>query len=146
MMLDKLKTLIEEFDELEKSFNHFCVNGDGNNKEALIEFERRFVKLKTSFREPLGYVTKLAVTHDDKSATAIKFRIASAIMKGEYVDSDDTHYEECSITAAEKFASATLNYKEFIGKRAVFREALSNVNAVIQDCMLYINLIKDKLK
>src|SRR5690606_6208992 len=124
----------------------FFTHGDSDNKDSFIEFERRFVNLKSKLRPIKAAVTRLWINFDDKSSTAIKFRIANAIMKGEFTDSDGTIFEQCSITSAEKFASASKKYKEFIGKRAVYREALSNVSDMRDDVNGYINLIKDKLK
>lgn len=144
-MLEQLQTVIDEYTSVEKDFNHFFVNGDGN-KETLLEFERRFLKIKSDVRPIKSYVTRLWTNADDKSSTAIKFRIANAIMKGEFIDSDKTVFEQCSITAAEKFASASKKYKKFIEQRAIYREALSNVSDIRDDINGYVNLIKDRLK
>lgn len=144
-MFDNIDGLLKKFTDLEEEFNYFFSNGDGN-KDSFIEYERRFVELKASVRPIKALVTRMAAKYDDKSATAIKFRIAHAIMRGEFVDKDDIIFDSCSISAAEKFASSTKTYKEFIDNRAIYKEALSNISDLRSDIDSYINLIKDRIK
>lgn len=137
---EQLAEILERFEDTRKSFREFTRNGDGN-KNSLIEFEGRFVDIKADLRPYLANVIGKWTERDDKSASAIKFRIALAIHEGTHEDFDD-----CSINQAEKFASGSKEYKKFIDQRSFYKESLANLTE-IRDCTnSYINEVKDRLK
>ena len=82
---------------------------------------------------------------DDKAATAIKFRIAVAMTKGEYPSGDD-EVKLPTITNAEKLASGSKEYREFVDQRGFYKESLTNLTDTREDINSYINEIKDRLK
>ncbi len=142
----RLTELIEKYEETRVQYRDFINRGD-NNKNTLLEFQSRFVDLKASLRPYHTYFINEWTRRDDKSATSIKFRICVAISEGRYDDEDDpTVYEKCSITSAEKYASGTLRYKKFIEERGFYRESLTNITDLRDDCSFYINEVKDRLK
>lgn len=84
---------------------------------------------------------------DDKAATGIKFRIAIAINDGTFLDESKKPVYDCnSINQAEKFASGSKPYKDFLDQRSFYKETLVNVTDLRNDMDGYINLIKDILK
>ena len=142
----RLTELIEKYEETRIQYRDFINRGD-NNKNTLLEFQSRFVDLKASLRPYHTYFINEWTRRDDKSATSIKFRICVAISEGRYDDEEDpTVYEKCSITSAEKYASGTLRYKKFIEGRGFYRESLTNITDLRDDCSFYINEVKDRLK
>jgi len=142
----KLKELIETYEETRVQYRYFINSGD-NNKNTLLEFQSRFIDIKASLRPYHTYFINEWTRRDDKSATSIKFRICVAISEGRYIDEKDpTVYEKCSITSAEKYASGTLKYKQFIDERGFYRESLTNITDLREDCSFYINEVKDRLK
>jgi hypothetical protein len=142
----ELEEIIENFESERDSYRIFTNKGDVN-KHTLLEFQGRFVDLKSRIRPFKKYLTKQWTRRDDKAATAIKFRIAIAISKGEYKDDEgNLLYEKCSITSAEKYASGSLQYKDFVDQRAFYKECLTNVSDLREDLNSYINEIKDRLK
>lgn len=143
---EKLEELIIAYEDTRSQYRTFINKGD-NNKSTLLEFQSRFVDIKASLRPYHTYFTNAWVKRDDKSATAIKFRIAVAISEDRYVDKEDpTVYEKCSITAAEKMASGSRAYKEFVDQRGFYRESLTNISDMRDDINSYVNEIKDRLK
>lgn len=142
----ELVDIIASFEEERGSFRDFTRRGD-INKNTLIEFQGRFVDLKTEIRHWKKYLTNEWTRRDDKAATAIKFRIAIAISRGEFKDEEgNLIYEKCSITSAEKYASGSQAYKDFVDQRAFYKESLTNVSDLREDINSYINEIKDRLK
>ena len=142
----KLNELIEKYELTRIQYRDFINSGD-NNKNTLLEFQSRFVDLKASLRPYHTYFINEWTRRDDKSATSIKFRICTAISEGRYEDKEDpTVYEKCSITSAEKYASGSLRYKQFIEERGFYRESLTNITDLRDDCSFYINEVKDRLK
>lgn len=143
---EKLQEVLSQFEDIRKSYRNFINNGD-NNKTTLLEFQGRFVDLKADLKVYHTHFTNEWVRRDDKASTAIKFRIAVAISEGRYEDEEDaTVYEKCSITSAEKYASGSKRYKDFIDQRGFYRESLTNISDVREDINSYINEIKDRLK
>ena len=138
--LDGLSELIEKFEDTRRSYRNFTRIGDFN-RDSLIEFESRFVDIKADMRPYLAHVTGKWIERDDKSSTAIKFRIGLAIHEGKHED-----FEECSINQAEKFASGSKEYKEFLSQRSFYKESLVNLTEIRDIANSYINEIKDRLK
>lgn len=135
-----LQEVIDNFESTRASFRDFTKRGDGN-RNSLIEFESRFVDIRSDLRPYLANVTGCWIERDDKSASAIKFRIALAIHEGRHED-----FEECSINQAEKFATGSKEYKEFIDQRSFYKESLVNITEIRDSTNSYINEIKDRLK
>lgn len=143
---EELEEVLQRFVETRKNYRHFINTGDGN-KGILLEFQGRFVDLKADLRVYHTYFTSAWTKRDDKASTAIKFRIAVAISEDRYEDKEDPiQYEKCSITSAEKFASGSKRYKDFIDQRGFYRESLTNISDTRDDINSYINEIKDRLK
>jgi hypothetical protein len=142
----ELEDLIVRFESQREAYRAFTKSGD-LNKHTLLEFQGRFIDLKSEIRHWRKYLTKEWTRRDDKAATAIKFRIAMEITKGDFIDDGATEpLAKCSITSAEKFASGSLTYKKFVDQRAFFKESLTNVSDLREDMNSYINEIKDRLK
>ena len=142
----KLEEIIEDFDNLRESFKTYRQKGE-LGKGALTEFQARFVDLKAELRPFKIQLVKDWIRRDDKSASAIKFRIALAIHEGEFKDEEGKLiYDQCSISAAEKFASGSDKYKKFVDERAFYKASLTNVTDLRNDCDSFTNLIKDLLK
>lgn len=142
----ELKDIIEDFDAQRESYRSVINKGEVN-KHTLLEFQGRFIDLKSELRFWKKYLTKEWTRRDDKAATAIKFRIAIYISRGEYKDDEgNLMYEKCSITSAEKYASGSPEYKKFVDQRAFYKESLTNVTDLREDMNSYINEIKDRLK
>ena len=137
---EKLYELIQRFEDIRLEYREFTRKGD-LSKESLIEYEGRFVDLKADTSPLLSYFSRQFSRFDDKSATAIKYRIANSIYNGEHPD-----YEQCSINQSEKFAASSSEYKEFIDKRSIFKELFFNIKEIKEDMNSYINEIKDRLK
>jgi hypothetical protein len=143
-----LEDIIDDFEETRKSYRDFT-KLDGNNKETLMEFQSRFVDIKSDLRYWRAKVMSQYTLRDEKSCTAIKFRIAVAMVRDEYQFADDEKamYEKApSIANAEKFASATRQYKQFVEQRAFAKESLANVSDLRDDCSSYLMEIRDRLK
>lgn len=145
-MSKDLDEIIEEFDSFRESFNDYRRNKDVT-KDTLIEFEARLVNLRADLRPHRKEVAAEWQKRDDKAATGIKFRLAIAIHKGEFIDENgDLIFDECSINQAEKFASGSEKYREFLDQRSFYKESLVNVTDLRNDIDGFINLIKDILK
>jgi hypothetical protein len=145
-MSRQLDEIIADFDAQREAFRAVTNKGDVN-KNVLLEFQGRLVDLKSEIRYWKKYLTKEWTRRDDKAATAIKFRIAISISRGEFKDEEgNLIYDKCSITSAEKYASGSLQYKDFVDQRAFYKESLTNVSDLREDLNSYINEIKDRLK
>lgn len=141
-----LEEIIEEFENIRSSFKSFCSKGD-NNKDALLEFQHRFVDLKADLRYWHTKMLNHSELRSDKGATAIKMRIATAMVRDEYdfKDGETPMYDKApSITNADKFAAATKEYKEFLEQRVFFKESFVNIQDLREDLSLYITLVRDK--
>lgn len=142
----ELVDIISDFESERGAYRDFTRRGDFN-KNTLLEFQGRFIDLKSELRHWKKYLANEWTRRDDKAATAIKFRIAIAIASGEFKDeSGELIYPKCSITSAEKYASGSQAYKEFVDQRAFYKESLTNVSDLREDMNSYINEIKDRLK
>lgn len=142
----ELDQIIDEFDDLRNAFSSYRKKQEPK-KDSLIEFEARFVDLRAELRPHRRYVASEWQKRDDKAATGIKFRIAIAIHEGKFKDKKgELIYDECSINQAEKFASGSQAYKEFLDQRSFYKESLVNITDLRNDIDGYINLIKDILK
>lgn len=145
-MARTLEEIIDDFDAFRVSFNDYRKHKEVL-KDTLIEFEARLVDLRADLRPHRKQVAAEWQKRDDKAATGIKFRIAIAIHEGNYTDKEGKLiYEECSINQAEKFASGSQKYKEFLDQRSFYKESLVNITDLRNDIDGYINLIKDILK
>lgn len=141
-----LLDIIERFDSFRVSFNDYRRIKEVN-KVTLLEFEHRLIEMRADLRPHRSRVSAEWQKRDDKSATGIKFRIAIAIHNGEFKDDKgELIYDSCSINQAEKFASGSQKYKEFIDQRSFYKESLVNITDLKNDMDGYINLIKDILK
>lgn len=141
-----LEEIIEDYENLRQAFFSYRSKKEVD-KKALIEYEARFVALKADLRPHRKHIAGEWQKRDDKAATAIKFRLAIAIHNGTLKDDDDQLlYDPCSINQAEKFASGSKKYQEFLEQRTFYRESLVNLTDLRNDLDGYINLIKDILK
>ncbi len=141
---EKLEELIQAYEDTRVNYRTF-INKSDNNKNTLLEFQSRFIDLKASLRPYHTHFTSAWVKRDDKSATAIKFRIAVAMTRGEY-PTNDLESKLPTITNAEKLASGSKEYRQFIEERGFYRESLTNISDMRDDLNSYINEIKDRLK
>ncbi len=142
----ELEEIIEDFNEFRGNFKLHLKRKEVN-KSTLLEFEHRLVEMRADLRPHRKLIASEWQKRDDKAATGIKFRIAIAIHKGEFKNKEGgLIYDKCSISAAEKFASGSDAYKEFLDQRSFYKEGLVNVTDLRNDIDGYINLIKDTLK
>lgn len=143
----ELEEILDDFEKTRLAFSSYRSKKEVV-KSALLEYEARFVDLRAELRPHRKFVAAEWQKRDDKAATGIKFRIAIAIHKGEYRDKDTKEliYEKCSINQAEKFASGSDAYREFLDQRSFYKESLVNITDLRNDIDGYINLIKDILK
>lgn len=145
-MIKPLEEILQEYESERSSFKDFIKKGD-MNKNSLLEFQSRFVDIKADLRPWAKKITGEYEKRSDKQATAIKFRLAVAITKGELRDEEGKLiYDECSMNQAEKYASASDVYKEFLKQKTFYKESYVNIKDVREDINSYINLIKDYLK
>lgn len=145
-MARELETIIEEFDAFRESFRDYRKTKEVK-KDTLIEFEARLVDLRADLRPHRKDVAAEWQKRDDKAATGIKFRIAVSIHRGEFMDEKgNLIFDPCSINQAEKFASGSNHYKEFLDQRSFYKETFVNITDLRNDMDGYINLIKDILK
>ena len=141
-----LEDIMQDFEDNRISFKVFR-DKKVLNKTTLLEYQARFVDIKAELRPFRVDMVKQWIRRDDKAATAIKFRIAIAIHEGRFKDKEGKLiYESCSISAAEKFASGCAQYKEFVDQRAFYKESMTNLTDLRNDCDSFANLIKDILK
>ena len=145
-MEKKLEDILEEYENTRLAFKSYIKNKE-IKKEALLEFQNRFVDLKAELRPFEKSVAAEFEKRSDKQATAIKFRIAVAIQNGDFKDEDGKLiYDECSINQAEKYASASEPYKKFLEQKCFYKESYVNLRDVREDLNSYINLVKDYLR
>lgn len=139
-----LDEILAEYESTRQAYRAFTKVGDGN-KNTLIEFQGRFIDLKADLKYWKVKFTYEWIRRDDKAATAIKFRIAVAMVKGEYATGDNED-KLPTITNAEKLASGSKEYREFVEQRGFYKESLTNLSDTREDINSYINEIKDRLK
>lgn len=139
-----LEEILTDYEELRGSFRNFTRTGDGN-KNTLIELQGRFIDLKADLKYWKVKYTHEWTRRDDKAATAIKFRIAVAMTRGEY-PTEDREVKLPTITNAEKLASGSKEYREFVEQRGFYKESLTNLSDTREDINSYINEIKDRMK
>jgi len=139
-----LEEILNEYEELRKSFRNTTKSGS-LTKESLIEFQGRFIDVKADLKYWRVKYTHEWTRRDDKAATAIKFRIAVAMTRGEY-ETGDGEAKLPTITNAEKLASGSKEYREFVEQRGFYKESLTNLSDTREDINSYINEIKDRLK
>lgn len=143
-----LEDIIEDFESQRQSYRDFTRLGH-NNRDTLIEFQSRFLDLKSDLRYWKAKFTNEWIRRDDKAATAIKFRIAVAMTNGTYNLNSEKEEESGklpTITNAEKLASGSKEYREFVEQRGFYKESLTNISDMREDMSGYINEIKDRLK
>jgi hypothetical protein len=144
--MKKLEELIDDFSTLRETFHNYTSRGEVK-KESLNELQEKFVKIKSELTYWKSKMIKSWTRTDDKAATAIKYRIAVAISRGEFTDKDaEEPMPKCTLSVAEKLAAGSQTYKEFIDKRAFNKESMTNISDLREDCNSYINLIKDLIK
>lgn len=139
-----LDEVLNEYEELRGSFRNFTKVGDGN-RNTLIEFQGRFIDAKADLKYWRVKYMHEWTRRDDKAATAIKFRIAVAMTRGEYPTGDE-ETKLPTITNAEKLASGSKEYREFVEQRGFYKECITNLSDTREDINSYINEIKDRLK
>jgi len=141
-----IEDIIIEYEELRGSFKNFTSVGDAN-KDTLLEYQQRFLDLKADLRPWHTKMMHASEMRSDKSATAIKMRIAIAMVKDEYTFSEEEKamYEKPpTISNADKFAAATKQYREFLDQRAFWKESFVNVADLREDLQGYITLCRDR--
>lgn len=139
-MVKHLEEILKDYESLRESFRYCSQHGECT-KDALIEFQGRFTDLKADLRPIHNKVVREWTKFDDKGATAIKYRIAIAISKG-----DMDGFESCSMAQAEKLSAGSSKYKEFLDKRVFWRESLNNINDLRDDISSYVIEISNRLK
>lgn len=141
-----LEEIIEDYENTRQSFNNFTKVGDAN-KDTLLEYQQRFLDLKADLRPWHTRMMSASEMRSDKSATAIKMRIAIAMIKDEYVfaEGEKPMYDKPpTITNADKYAGATRQYKEFLDQRTFHKESFVNVADLREDLQGYITLCRDR--
>lgn len=141
-----LEDILTDYEELRENFKHFTKVGDGN-KDALLEYQQRFLDLKADLRPWHTKMTHAAEMRSDKGATAIKMRIAIAMVKDEFIfeDGEKPMYDKPpTISNADKYAAATKQYKEFLDQRTFHKESFVNVADLREDLQGYITLCRDR--
>lgn len=141
-----LEDIIEDYNVTRETFNNYTSTGEVK-RESLNELQAKFVNIKSD----LTYWKAKSIKHwtrtDDKAATAIKYRIAVAISKGEFKDIGAENFlPKCSLNHAEKMAAGSQTYKEFVDKRAFNKETMTNISDLREDCSSYILIINNFLK
>lgn len=145
-MSKSLEEILDEYENLRSAYRNYTKTKEVS-KDALIEYQSRFTDLKAELRNHKSNVLKHWIRRDDKAATAIKYRIAVAIHEGRYKDKDGKLiYDECSINQAEKYASGSKEYKEFVDQRAFYKESYTNISDLRDDINSYIIECKDRVK
>lgn len=143
-----LEEILTEYEELRKSFRNTTKSGS-LTKDSLIEFQGRFIDLKADLKYWRVKYTHEWTRRDDKAATAIKFRIAVAMTNGTYKlgsEKEEENGKLPTITNAEKLASGSKEYRDFVEQRGFYKESLTNLSDTREDMNSYINEIKDRLK
>ena len=143
-----LEDVLTDYENTRQSYRNFTKVGDGN-KNTLIEFQGKFIDLKADLKYWKVKYTHEWIRRDDKAATAIKFRIAVAMTNGTYnlgSEKEEENGKLPTITNAEKLASGSKEYREFVEQRGFYKESLTNLSDTREDINSYINEIKDRLK
>jgi hypothetical protein len=120
--------------------------GDANNG-TLLEYQQRFLELKADLRPWHTKMMHASEMRSDKGATAIKMRIAVAMVRDEFVfeEGEKPMYDKApSISTADKYAAATKQYKEFLDQRAFHKESFVNVADLREDLQGFITLCRDR--
>lgn len=139
--MKSIEEIIEEFNTVKETFHNYISVGEVK-KESLNTLQSKFVEIKSDLREWKSLYTRNWTRTDDKAATAIKYRIAVAISRGEFTDKgDDAPLPRTTLSMAEKIAAGSKTYKEFVDKRAFNKETLTNLSDLREDCTSYITLI-----
>lgn len=140
-----LEEILTDYDELRNSFRNFTKVGDANNN-TLLEYQQRFLDLKADLRPWHTKMMHASEMRSDKSATAIKMRIAVSMIRGEYVFTDEVpmYDKPPTMTNADKFAAATKEYKEFLVQRAFHKESFVNIADLREDLTGLITLCRDR--
>lgn len=141
-----LEEILEEYESIRENFKHFTKVGDGG-KDKLLEYQQRFLDLKADLRPWHTETLRNSENRSDKGATAIKMRIAIAMVKGEYVfeEGETPMYDKPpTISNADKYAAATKQYKEFLKQRTFHKESFINVADLREDLQGYITLCRDR--
>ena len=140
-----LEEILSDYESTREAFRAFTKKGDGN-KNTLIEFQGRFIDLKADLRPWHTKMMHASEMRSDKGATAIKMRIALAMVKNEYefAEGEKPMYDKPpTISNADKYAAATKQYKEFLNQRAFHKESFVNVADLREDLQGYITLCRD---
>ena len=141
-----IEEILEEYNTVRETFHNYTSVGEVK-KESLNTLQEKFVGLKADLTAWKAKFTAKWVRHDDKAATAIKYRITVAISRGEFTDKDATEpMPKTTLSMAEKLAAGSKTYKEFIDQRAFYKETLTNITDVREDLNNFINLSKDLIK
>lgn len=141
-----LEEILTEYEELRGTFRHFTKVGDVN-RDTLLEYQQRFLDLKADLRPWHTKMMSASEMRSDKGATAIKMRIAIAMVKDEYVfaEGEKPMYDKPpTISNADKFAAATKQYKEFLDQRTFHKESFVNVADLREDLQGFITLCRDR--
>jgi hypothetical protein len=144
--MKQIEDIIEEYNNTRQSFKNFTSVGD-SNKDTLLEYQQRFLDLKADLRPWHTKMMSYAEARSDKGATAIKMRIAIAMVKDEYIfaENEKPMYEKPpTISNADKYAAATKQYKEFLDQRTFHKESFVNVADLREDLQGYITLCRDR--
>ena len=80
-----LASVIEDFNKDRTEYRNL-VNRSEVARETLLDFQGKFTDLKARVRPIHTEIAKHYSAHDDKGATAIKYRIAYAISEGRFKD------------------------------------------------------------
>ncbi len=136
-----LQDIIQGFDDLKQSFRHHTNHGDITNKNALIEYQGKFIDLKTEIRPHKNSIYREFRKRTDKNATAIKARIANAIANGTFEE-----FEKVSFSKARELAAASSAYETFLEQRQFYETSYYNLVDLREDIYSYINEIKDRLR
>ena len=137
----KLEDILQAFDDLKLSFRHHTNHGDMTNKNALIEFQGKFIDLKTEIRPHKNSIYREFRKRTDKNATAIKARIANAIANCTFEE-----FEKASFSKARELAAASSAYETFLDQRQFYETSYYNLVDLREDIYSYINEIKDRIK
>lgn len=144
----ELEDILEEYVSAREALKHL-VKQDDTYRDALLELEHRFVDIRADLRPHHTEMLAKAENRSDKSATAVKYRISLSMVKGEYEfkEGEKPMYDKPpTISSAEKYAAATIEYKTFLQQRVFYKESFVNIADLREDIQGYILLIKDKLK
>jgi|31_taG_2_1085359.scaffolds.fasta_scaffold03540_6 hypothetical protein len=131
-----LKDLTERYNTLREQFIDFVNRGDTTKKEQFLEFETRFNTLLGDFIPVHSRVYAIRTQHDDKHATAFKYRNAVEISKEDKV----------SLNKAIDLSSGSVDYKEFLDDRVFWYESYNTVSGMVDSIKSYINNITHYLK